>query len=61
LATKIEQGGLLGISMLLIPAGISLVTTGNNVGGGILLAAGIIIIALRELRKSRTLPYKGKA
>ena len=51
MATKIEQGGLLGISMLLIPAGISLVTTGNNVGGGILLAAGIIIIALRELRK----------
>jgi hypothetical protein len=51
LTNKVEQGGLLGIAMLLFPAGISLVTTGNNLGGGILLVAGIVVIIVREIRK----------
>jgi len=51
MTNKVEQGGLLGIAMLLFPAGISLVTTGNNLGGGILLAAGIGVIIVREIRK----------
>ena len=51
MTNKIEQGGLLGIALLLFPSGISLVTTGNNIGGGILLATGIIVIIVRELRK----------
>ena len=48
---KVEQGGLLGIAMLLFPAGISLVTAGNNSGGSILIIAGIAVIVIREFRK----------
>lgn len=51
LTSKAEQGGLLGIAMLLFPAGISLVTAGNNSGGGILVIAGIVVIVIREFRK----------
>jgi hypothetical protein len=51
LTSKVEQGGLLGIALLLFPAGSTLVTTGNNLGGGILLATGIVVIIVRELRK----------
>ena len=51
MTSKIEQGGLLGIAMLLFPAGISLVTAGNNGGGGILIIAGIAVIVIREFRK----------
>jgi hypothetical protein len=52
LETKTEQVSLLTIAMLLFPAAIDFFSQGNDVAGAMLIVAGVVVIGLRELRKT---------